>query len=273
MQPGLPWSVKGVEPEMREAAKEAAAAQGLTLGAWLNRLIAEAAGEAQPPPLAAALEPRLDYLSARLDGIEQSLDEALLALQRAAVPPAPALPAEAALPERLDARLAALEERLAVVQAVVSAMPAAASAGAADERMAGLEARLGRIEKAEARLLDRLDEGLGEIGHGLAALAERPAPALATAPSPPGPAAAEMPPPAERRSEPAREPAFPAAPEPEPEPEPEPDDLERRPVLRIALTTMTCVLLLVLALWIAYRAFPGLAAQIDTILYGLKLTS
>ncbi len=43
MKPGIPWSVKGIEPEAREAAKYAARRSGMTLGEWLNSLILEQA--------------------------------------------------------------------------------------------------------------------------------------------------------------------------------------------------------------------------------------
>jgi localization factor PodJL len=36
-----PWSVKGVQPKTREAAKDLARREGLTLGEWLNRLIGD----------------------------------------------------------------------------------------------------------------------------------------------------------------------------------------------------------------------------------------
>lgn len=39
MKPGIPWSVKGIEPEVREAAKHAARRAGMTLGEWLNTVI------------------------------------------------------------------------------------------------------------------------------------------------------------------------------------------------------------------------------------------
>ena len=39
MKPGVPWSVKGVEPEVRAAAKTAARRAGMTLGEWLNSVI------------------------------------------------------------------------------------------------------------------------------------------------------------------------------------------------------------------------------------------
>jgi localization factor PodJL len=42
MRSGVPWSVKGIEPEAREAAKQAAQRAGVTLGAWLNQIIMEA---------------------------------------------------------------------------------------------------------------------------------------------------------------------------------------------------------------------------------------
>ena len=52
MKPGIPWSVKGIEPETREAAKEAARRSGMTLGEWLNTKILDSADEAEPAPAA-----------------------------------------------------------------------------------------------------------------------------------------------------------------------------------------------------------------------------
>jgi localization factor PodJL len=48
MKPGIPWSVKGVEPELREIAKTAARRSGMTLGEWLNSAINEQADGAAP---------------------------------------------------------------------------------------------------------------------------------------------------------------------------------------------------------------------------------
>ena len=45
MRTGIPWSVKGIEPEAREAAKVAARREGKTLGQWLNETIIETASE------------------------------------------------------------------------------------------------------------------------------------------------------------------------------------------------------------------------------------
>lgn len=43
MDKNQPWSVKGIEPETRNAAKMAARRAGLTVGAWLNQVILDAA--------------------------------------------------------------------------------------------------------------------------------------------------------------------------------------------------------------------------------------
>lgn len=40
-----PWSVKGVDPEAREAAKIAARRAGMTVGAWLSQMIRQTASE------------------------------------------------------------------------------------------------------------------------------------------------------------------------------------------------------------------------------------
>ena len=43
MKPGIPWSVKGIEQQAREAAKQAARQSGMTIGEWLNSVILESA--------------------------------------------------------------------------------------------------------------------------------------------------------------------------------------------------------------------------------------
>ncbi|QIG48854.1 hypothetical protein G5V57_14645 [Nordella sp. HKS 07] len=50
MKPGIPWSVKGIDSEAREAAKHAARRSGMTLGEWLNTVIREQAEEGDPQP-------------------------------------------------------------------------------------------------------------------------------------------------------------------------------------------------------------------------------
>ena len=77
MRSGVPWSVKGIEPEAREAAKQAARRAGVTLGVWLNQIIMDTGtdevGQQEPPamqnrystpehtaPHASIPEPRID---------------------------------------------------------------------------------------------------------------------------------------------------------------------------------------------------------------------
>ncbi len=51
MKPGIPWSVKGIDTDAREAAKGAARRSGVTLGEWLNSVILDSADEpARPKP-------------------------------------------------------------------------------------------------------------------------------------------------------------------------------------------------------------------------------
>ncbi|MGE0239842.1 MAG: hypothetical protein AB7S59_14080, partial [Parvibaculaceae bacterium] len=72
MKPGIPWSVKGIDSEAREAAKHAARRSGMTLGEWLNTVIREQAEEAEPPRKPPArnamhdIQSKLDHLSEQL---------------------------------------------------------------------------------------------------------------------------------------------------------------------------------------------------------------
>ncbi len=45
MKFGVPWSVKGIRPEARETAREAARRSGMSLGDWLNSVILHQAGQ------------------------------------------------------------------------------------------------------------------------------------------------------------------------------------------------------------------------------------
>jgi localization factor PodJL len=53
MKFGVPWSVKGIRPEARETAKEAARRAGMSLEDWLNSVILQQATQSglsgQPP--------------------------------------------------------------------------------------------------------------------------------------------------------------------------------------------------------------------------------
>lgn len=76
MKPGIPWSVKGIEPETREAAKDAARRSGMTLGEWLNSMILDSADGSEPAsvpvPRYQRTAPR-DDTSIRLEDIAEQL--------------------------------------------------------------------------------------------------------------------------------------------------------------------------------------------------------
>jgi localization factor PodJL len=83
MKPGLPWSVKGIEPDVREAAKLAARRSGMTLGEWLNSTIMEQADGTPPQeapvpalsarPRGAAGMPAIERAASRLEDIAEKL--------------------------------------------------------------------------------------------------------------------------------------------------------------------------------------------------------
>ena len=45
------WSVKGIDPKVREAAREAAARQGMSLGEYLSHALAGSVTRAVEPPM------------------------------------------------------------------------------------------------------------------------------------------------------------------------------------------------------------------------------
>ncbi len=75
MKPGIPWSVKGIEPETREAAKDAARRSGMTLGEWLNSKILDSADEQESAPAARhqRATPARAETSIRLEDIAEQL--------------------------------------------------------------------------------------------------------------------------------------------------------------------------------------------------------
>ena len=66
MNRALAWSVKGVGFDAREAAKEAARRSGLSLGEWLNEVIAEQAAEIGVEPGEVDAATRLEAVAAKL---------------------------------------------------------------------------------------------------------------------------------------------------------------------------------------------------------------
>ena len=70
------WQVKGVEPETREAVKQAAKRSGKTIGAWVNDTLHKAAVEditGQNTLPAHRLEEQLDAISSKLDAMHKPI--------------------------------------------------------------------------------------------------------------------------------------------------------------------------------------------------------
>ncbi len=94
MRPGNPWSVKGIQPATRQAAKEAARRHGMTLGQWLNHVILDSSDEPEdlydeqprtrpqpglrqnpnPPKMAAATTSKSHHLQEKIEDIAARLD-------------------------------------------------------------------------------------------------------------------------------------------------------------------------------------------------------
>jgi localization factor PodJL len=75
MNKAVPWSVKGVGSEAREAAREAARRSGLSVGEWLNGVIAEQAAEMGVSPEEIDDQGRLEAVTARLAELSRRLPE------------------------------------------------------------------------------------------------------------------------------------------------------------------------------------------------------
>lgn len=119
MRQTIPWSVKGVDQDAREAAKEAARRSGMSLGEWLNSAIAEQAETAAHQDT----DTGLSTVARRLDTIAQRLDAVARRDQGATTVPAILARTEHGdLVRALDAvaRLAEISERrsAAAIEAV-----------------------------------------------------------------------------------------------------------------------------------------------------------
>jgi localization factor PodJL len=69
MMQGDPWSVRGVKPEVRDAATQAAQQAGVTLGEWLNRVIADKSADTDSPATPAPPAPERSLARAVADAL------------------------------------------------------------------------------------------------------------------------------------------------------------------------------------------------------------
>src|SRR3954452_19824769 len=74
MSKAVPWSIKGVDFDAREAAQAAAQRSGLSVGEWLNNVIAARAAEQQLAPEELDTEARLAAVTARLQRLSRGED-------------------------------------------------------------------------------------------------------------------------------------------------------------------------------------------------------
>jgi localization factor PodJL len=160
MATSLPWSVKGVDPRTRDAAKTAARRAGMTLGEWLDSKIREEAGE--PETVAhGAEEQDIVALSERLARLSQG------GMQTAAAPqPAAARPDLSR--ERMDAFItqAAMAERL-------TRDSNARTASALDSIALWMERTESRLSQGERATVERQERATNVIADSIKAMGER----------------------------------------------------------------------------------------------------
>ena len=191
-----PWSVKGVEPRTREAAKDLARREGLTLGELLNRLIAETDEPAQKPvanaKAAANFGQEANRLAAALEQLSRRLESG--GVELASPPPSPGVDArltqkfEKSMPPgdtavgRIETHLNDLHETQVVLserlRRIESQDPTHASLAALKSLESALarlatqvfetDSRVGQIEKVTQEAIQTVDQSLGLVAERLA---------------------------------------------------------------------------------------------------------
>ncbi|GAU81094.1 SEL1-like repeat protein [Bosea sp. BIWAKO-01] len=164
MANSLPWSVKGVDPRTRDAAKAAARRAGMTLGEWLDHKIRVEAEESEPT--AAPLE-QLDIaaLSERLAKLSQGQMET--SSQAAASAAAPQFAPEMSRGQ-IEAALsqAALAERMTRESSVKTA-------GALDSIARWIEKTENRLVSGERSIAERQERATNVIADAIKTMGER----------------------------------------------------------------------------------------------------
>ncbi len=141
---GGPWSVKGIAPQAREAAKDAARRQGKTLGEWLNEIILETGDEAAaPPPDNPGSSPS----------------------------PSSSFPSPSPSPSPSGASAETLEELARRLEAAEHRSTLAITG--IDQSVRGLISRLEATERGAADAADMTGESVSELHHGHSELARR----------------------------------------------------------------------------------------------------
>lgn len=157
------WSVKGIDPKIREAAREAAARRGMTLAEYLNQAIAETGQPASPRarPSRLAVEEEFDWesprqtdaakLAQRVESIERRTQLAFTGLDRAVT--------------ALDRSVLGLATRIEDAETISTEASERISQALEQFRLAGetLSGRLERAEQESAHGRRALDEARHEL--------------------------------------------------------------------------------------------------------------
>ncbi|SEF57315.1 SEL1-like repeat protein [Bosea lathyri] len=163
MATSLPWSVKGVDPRTRDAAKAAARRAGMTLGEWLDFKIRDEDGAEQPAPPPEQLD--IAALSERLAKLSQGQMDT--SPQEAFSAPPKAV---RAVPSRneIDAVItqAASAERL-------TRESSAKTAGALDSIARWIEKTENRISSGERAAAERQERATSVIAEAIKTMGER----------------------------------------------------------------------------------------------------
>jgi localization factor PodJL len=167
MKPGIPWSVKGIDGKAREVAKDAARAEGLTLGEWLNQKILESAQE----------DAELKARATRRKASSSTTSRKPAHVKTAAPVAPPALADQSA--SVIAGKLDELFDRIAGLQQPESApaLPvqrASAEAGASSLAMERLLDRIVSSEKHTHESIVHLGDKVERIGVKVEELSERP---------------------------------------------------------------------------------------------------
>lgn len=159
MANSLPWSVKGVDPRTRDAAKAAARRAGMTLGEWLDhKLGEEAPSEAAPPEQLdiAALSERLARLS------QGQMDTA----------PQPAVSAPRGAPSPSRGEIDAVLAQAASLERLTRES-SAKTVGALDSIARWIENTENRMSSGERAAAERQDRATSVIADAIKTMGER----------------------------------------------------------------------------------------------------
>lgn len=154
MRSGIPWSVKGIEPEAREAAKQAARRSGLTLGAWLNQVIMDSGTDEVTGEEASGPDRDLISLSSNeVAGLRDALPDANDNMRHVADRLAQSERRTAELAKKLEQSLSQITQRIEAATLPVMEEPREADPAL----LAPLERKLAQLaEKLEAAERQRL---------------------------------------------------------------------------------------------------------------------